>query len=227
MLFKLKFAWKRRRYVGTARNSPVASLYDQPAPRPSSDFFNSRLLVVDCEMTGLNPARDHLLSIGWVTVEHGRIFNASARHLLVHAESGAGASTMIHGLNDARIAGARSAATALLALCKQIPGSIVVFHHAPIDLAFLQKAAWDNFRCPLLFGYLDTMHIEKRRLHLQDKSLSLRLADCRQRYGLPSVLQHNALTDARATAELLLAQAAYLSGKGSLPLRELGLRCSG
>src|SRR5690606_10517593 len=198
----------------------------QPTPQPSTDFFDSRLLVVDCEMTGLNPVRDQLLSIGWVAIEQGRIVNASARHLLVHAESGAGASTMIHGLNDARIAGARSAATALLALCKQIPGCTLVFHHAPVDLAFLQKAASDNFRCPLLFSYLDTMHIEKRRLHLQGKSLSLRLSSCRQRYGLPAVLQHDALTDARATAELLLAQAAYLRNKHGLPLHELGLRCT-
>lgn len=227
MLFKLKFAWQRRRFGRMARNSPVAPIYEQITPKPSTDFFTSRLLVVDCEMTGLNPARDHLLSIGWIVIEHGLIINASARHLLVHAESGAGTSTMIHGLNDARIAGARSAATAMLALCKQIPGATLAFHHAPVDLAFLQKTAWDNFRCPLLFGYLDTMHIEKRRLQLQNRSLSLHLSGCRERYGFPPVLQHDALTDARATAELLLAQAAYLRNKNGLPLSELGLRCTG
>ncbi len=227
MVFKLKFAWQRRRFGRLARNSPVAPLYNQSAPQPSTDFFKSRLLVVDCEMTGLNPARDHLLSVGWVVIEHGLIINASARHLLVHAESGAGSSTMIHGLNDARIAGARSAATVMLTLCKQIPGATLVFHHAPVDLAFLQKTARDNFRCPLLFGYLDTMHIERRRLHLQNKSRSLQLSGCRERYGLPPVHQHDALTDACATAELLLAQAAYLRNRRGLPLAELGLRCSG
>jgi len=40
----------------------------------------------------------------------------------------------------------------------------------------------------------------------------LQLGLCRDRYGLPHSHAHNALSDAIATAELLIAQASALSG---------------
>jgi DNA polymerase-3 subunit epsilon len=127
---------------------------------------------------------------------------------------------------DSSIAGARSAAAVLILLIQQMQGAVLAFHHAPLDIRFLQKAAIENFRCPLLFPYIDTMEIEKRRLHIQGKTMGLRLSQCRERYGLGSTQQHNALADAQATAELLLAQASYLEKGHNLKLSELHIRCS-
>ncbi len=177
-------------------------------------------------MSGLDPNKNQLLSIGWVLIERGRIVNASAKHLLIHADRGAGESSKIHGLIDSSLAGASSVAAVLMLLMKQIPGTVLVFHHAPLDMRFLQKAAIENFRCPLLFSYVDTMLIEKQRIHLQGKTAGLRLAQCRDRYGLPAGSQHNALADAQATAELFLAQASYLGKQESLNLSDLSLSCS-
>ncbi len=178
-------------------------------------------------MSGLDIKKSQLLSIGWVAIEHGRIVNASARHQLIHADRGAGESSRIHGLLDSSLAGASSAASVLMLLIKQMQGAVLAFHHARLDIRFLQKAAIENFRCPLLFSYVDTMDIEKRRIHLQGKTRGLRLAQCRERYGLSSGSQHNALADAQATAELLLAQASYLDRRDSLKLSDLSIRCSG
>lgn len=227
MLYKLKYKYRQWRYRQKAQNSPLQPLYDEAPLQMSQDFMSTRFLVLDCEMSGLDPNKCQLLSIGWVVIENGRIINSTARHLLIHAERGAGDSSRIHGLLDSSIAGAKSAASVLMLLMKQIPGSVLVFHHAPLDVKFLQKATIDNFRCPLLFSYVDTMEIEKRRIHLQGKSMGLRLAQCRERYGLKSGGQHNALADAQATAELLLAQASYLSRKQSLNLSQLSLDCTG
>jgi DNA polymerase-3 subunit epsilon len=105
-------------------------------------------------------------------------------------------------------------------------GAVLAFHHAGLDIRFLQKAAIENFRCPMLFSYVDTMQIEKRRAHLQGKTRGLRLSQCREHYGLETGSQHNALADAMATAELLLAQAAYLDRSHKLKLSDLALRCS-
>jgi len=80
--------------------------------------------------------------------------------------------------------------------------------------------------CPLLFSYVDTMAIANKRIHLQGKALGLRLAQCRERYGLPAGSQHDALADAQATAELFLAQASYLGKQENLRLSELSLSCS-
>ena len=227
MFYKLHCRYRRRRFQQKAEGSPLQPLYQQPFIEASQLFSETRFLVLDAEMSGLDPKKNQLLSVGWVMIENGRIDNASAKHLLIHADRGAGDSSKIHGLHDSNLAGASSVASALLQLMKLMPGAVLVFHHASLDMKFLQKASMENFRCPLLFSYVDTMTIEKKRIHLQGKAMGLRLAQCRQRYGLPAGSQHDALADAQATAELFLAQASYLGKRESLRLSDLSLSCSG
>ena len=227
MLYSLKYLARRKRYQQKAAGTPVQPFYEQGFIKPSQLFTSTRFLVIDCEMSGLDVKTSQLLSIGWVMIEQGRIINASGRHQLIHAERGAGDSSIIHGLVDSNIAGASSAVSVLMLLIKQMQDAVLVFHHAKLDIKFLQKVALEHFRCPLLFPYLDTMIIEKHRSSLQGKTFGLRLAQCRQRYGLPSSTQHNALADAQATAELLLAQASYIGRPHNLKLSDLSLRCTG
>ena len=227
MLYNLLYRYQQYRYKQEADNTPLQPLYTAPIIAMSQKVADTRFLVLDCEMSGLDPKKCQLLSIGWVLIERGRIVNSSAKHLLIHAERGTGDSSKIHGLLDSNIAGANSVATVLMLLMKQMPGSVLVFHHAKLDMRFLQKATLEMFRCPLLFSYVDTMAIEQRRLHLQGKNDGLRLVQCRQRYGLPSGVQHNALADAQATAELFLAQVSYVGKPETLRLAQLSLSCTG
>jgi len=226
VFYKLQHRFQLWRFNQRAIGTPLQPLYEQPLINSSQSFAATRFMALDCEMSGLDTKSCQLLSIGWVMIEHGRIVNASAKHLLIHADRGAGDSSRIHGLLDSNIAGASSAASVLMLLAKQMQGAVLVFHHAPLDIRFLQKATIENFQCPLLFSYIDTMNIEKRRIHLQGKTRGLRLSQCRDRYGLTSSQQHNALADAQATAELLLAQASYLDSKHKLKLSDLCIRCS-
>lgn len=225
MFYRLNYTFRRWRYQKKSAGTPLQPLYEQPPFSLARSFSQTRFLVVDCEMSGLNVKRAELLSIGWVMIENGRISNSTARHLLVHSDKGAGESIKIHGLLDSNLAGAHSAAAVLMLLIRQMPGTVLVFHHAFLDIRFLQRAAWANFRCPMLFSYVDTMEIEKRRIESQGKPRGLRLNQCRQHYGLPPVTQHNALADAHATAELLLAQASYLTMNRELSLSRLSPHC--
>lgn len=226
MLYKLQFLLQRQRYAAAATRSPIAGLYQQRPADTGTSVDRVRFLVVDCEMSGLDARKHQLLSMGWVSIECLRVVNASGHHVLIYSEQDTGDSSVIHGLSDSRLAGASSAASALITLSKQVPDSILVFHHAPLDLQFMQQAARRYFRCPLLFSYIDTMEIEQQRYRNQQTNPGFRLAQCRERYGLPNSPQHNALADARATAELLLAQLQYLSGQGGTQLGELPLHCS-
>ncbi len=226
MLYKLSRKWQQWRFNKKAEGTPLQPLYQQPEISGSKLFMATRFLVLDCEMSGLDVKSCQLLSLGWVVIERGRIVNSSAKHLLIHADRGTGESSIIHGLLDSNLAGATSAAAVLMLLMNQIPGTVLVFHHASLDMRFLQKATIETFRCPLLFSYVDTMAIEKRRAALQGKVKGLRLAQCRERYGLLAGAQHNALADAQATAELFLAQVSYLGEQEKLKLSALPLRCS-
>jgi DNA polymerase-3 subunit epsilon len=227
VLYSLKYQLKQWRYRKKAAGTPLQSLYEHPPIDASQRVLETRFLAVDCEMSGLDASSNQLLSIGWVVIEHGRIVNAKSRHLLIQTERGAGDSSRIHGLHDSSLAGANSLAAVLMLLIEQMPGTVLVFHHAGLDTRFIQNAALETFRCPLLFSYLDTLLIEKRRLKLQGKMSGLRLAQCRQRYGLVSGGQHNALADAQATAELFLAQISYTGALNTLRLSDLGLHVAG
>ena len=226
MFCKLYCRYRHWRFHKQAVGTPVQPLYDQTLISDSQLFSSTRFLVLDCEMSGLDVKTSQLLSIGWVMIEQGRIVNASTKHQLIHADRGTGDSSRIHGLLDSHVAGATSVASVLMLLIKHMQGTVLVFHHAPLDIRFLQKAAIEHFHCPLLFTYVDTMHIEKRRVNMQGDTKGLRLSQCRDRYGLLSSSQHNALADAVATAELLLAQASYLDRGNTLKLSDLHLRCA-
>jgi DNA polymerase-3 subunit epsilon len=225
-LAKLQFHLQQLRYRRRASKTPLAPFYAAKFPNTSKTVALSRFLVIDCEMSGLNPNEHQLLSIAWIIIENGRIQCADRRHFLINAEGGAGESVLIHGLHDHMLAGGNSVVKALMLLVQEAKNSVLVFHHAPLDLEFLQRASRRHFHCPLLFPYIDTLAVEKKRLALQGRHGGLRLQQCRERYGLPATAQHNALSDARATAELFLAQVHYSGDVQSLPLSHLDLSCS-
>ena len=138
MLYKLSHRVQQWRFQQSAESTPLQALYQEPFIASSRLFKDTRFLVVDCEMSGLDPRKCQLLSIGWVIIENGRIVNSSARHLLIHADKGTGDSSRFLGLLDINVAGANSAATVLMFLMKPIPGAFLVFHHAALAIRFLQ-----------------------------------------------------------------------------------------
>jgi DNA polymerase-3 subunit epsilon len=83
-------------------------------------------------------------------------------------------------------------------------------------VSFLQRACrgWAGLAPP--FAVLDTMQIELGLRKRRDQPVQqgdLQLSRLRSDYGLPRYTAHNALIDALATAELLLAIAARLDQK--------------
>lgn len=226
MLSRLGYLYRRWRHAEAAARTPLKAMYQQTPVDPAAELAHTSFLVVDCEMNGLDPRSSELLSIGWVLIEKLRVVNRSGHQQLIHSGQQTGQSSTIHGIVDSDLAGAGSAAAAITRLCEQSPGRVLVFHHAPLDIRFLQRAAINNFRCPMLFSYIDTMEIEARRQRHHLAQNGLRLAECRTRYGLPNVAQHDALADALATAELLLAQLAHISDSANARLKELPLHYS-
>jgi DNA polymerase-3 subunit epsilon len=81
-----------------------------------------------------------------------------------------------------------------------------------MELGFL-KQSWLEHALPTFsLSWLDTLAIERSKANRAQQPIQdggFRLDACRERYGLPDYQGHDALTDALATAELLLAQIAY------------------
>jgi DNA polymerase-3 subunit epsilon len=179
------------------------------------------MIAADLETTGLDAANDQIVAIGWVQLDRGRIVMGSSRHVLIRPEQSVGASATIHELLDREVAGGESLGTGLEMLFEAARDRIWIFHHAGLDVAFLREACaqWSSVVPPFLV--LDTMRIEfqrRRRRETPVKQGDLQLGHLRQVYGLPRYTAHNALIDAVATAELLLAMAAQLEPGGELSL---------
>ena len=213
---------KRCKKLAGACSQPVLSAYlDAEAELDPNSVADTPLISVDLELTGLDVATNQIISIGWTLVDEGRIRIGSNRHLLISADQSVGGSAAIHELTDTEVAEGVDLVHGLEALFEDAAGRVWVFHHAGLDVAFLQKACreWAGFAPPC--RVLDTMQIEwglRKRRDLPVQQGDLQLSRLRGDYGLPRYTAHNALIDAFATAELLLAIAACLDRKKSLAL---------
>lgn len=200
------------RFRHRKRLQPGALMDDWQAPLPSgrADWQSLEFLVVDAEMSSLDPREGELLSLGWVTIRCGAIELASAAHRVLRASSSVGQSAVIHQLRDLDLVDGESPESALDALLHAACGKVLVFHNGRLDLAFLDPLACTYHGAPLLMPCVDTLKAEQRLLDRRGITPGvgdLTLAGCRARYGLRDHAAHNALGDALATAELLLAHA--------------------
>ncbi len=218
--------WRYRRRCSAisqqCARSDVAAYTAGCAALNVGKLVNTPLISVDLEMTGLDAAQNQIIAIGWTQMDHGRIRLASSRHILVSAEQSVGHSAAVHELMDKDVAGGVPLETGLESLFEAAKGRVWVFHHAALDVAFLRKAclAWAGVSMP--FMVVDTMLLEltlRKRRNLPIHHGDLQLVKLRANYNLPGYTAHNALIDACATAELLLAIADHMDTTESLNLR--------
>ncbi len=190
----------------------------------SQNALTQRYLVIDLELTGLDAKQHEIVSVAWVVIDNQCIKMSESKHLVNKDVKSLEQSPVYHGINDDTLAKGQSLTSILAQLSSHFSDCILVFHNAMLDWGFLKvalKSANINIQPKLI---LDTLHIEQKRLinHSSDiKQDDLTLSACRTRYELPSYHCHHALTDAQATAELLLAQCHQISRGKELRVGEL------
>lgn len=214
-----------------ARDPRLRAFYTASPPPGDTPLAAVPLLALDVETTGLDARRDEIVSIGLVPLDLDRVRASASRHWIVRPRRALAAeSVTLHGITHSQVAAAPDLATILDELLAALAGQVLVVHCRDIERAFLAAALRERIGEGLEFPVIDTMELEAR-LHRGKKPglldrlrrrppVSIRLADARARYGLPRYRPHHALTDALATAELLLAQVAHRFTPET-PLREL------
>ena len=213
---------KRCRSLAAQCSQPVLKRYLQDcAGLEINNIGNTPLISVDLELTGLDARSNRIISIGWTQIDQGRIQMSTNCHLLINSEQSVGSSAAIHELLDNEVAQGLELESGLEMLFEAAIGRGWVFHHASLDVAFLQQACinWAGLAPP--FIVLDTMRIElaqRKRREIPVQQGDLQLNRLRSDYHLPRYTAHDALIDAFATAELLLAIAARLDRNEPLNL---------
>lgn len=205
-----------------------------PFPPLGTDHTTLRLLAVDLETTGLDPAHDRIVSLGFVPVDGTSIVLGGASQAVVRGQDGdeqrgVGQSAAVHGLTDDEVAAGIELGDALDLLLQALTGRVLLAHHAAIEQGFLDVACRRVHGQPLPTLAVDTMALEHRLVTTgwqpgwdrEPPQGSLRLPAARERHGLPRYRSHDALTDAQACAELYLAQVAELGRGRPVTLRQL------
>jgi DNA polymerase-3 subunit epsilon len=169
--------------------------------------------ALDLETGGLDAKIDPVLAVGMVPVRAGRIRLREAYRTLVRPPERSGItpdSVQAHQLVWSDLQQAPSIEEVLPEIDRRIREGVLLVHHGALDVTVLRREfkraglAWPK---PVV---VDTMRLlfAKARLgspELARDQVALRLPLARAEHGLPDYQAHDALTDAVATAELLLA----------------------
>lgn len=186
---------------------------------------DSDFVVLDIETTGLNPKRDHIISLGAVRISQQTIRPANALLQVWQSPTSVGDSALVHGITDEQLLAGTVPEDALAELLNFAKGAQLVAHHAAIEQQFLRKACLEYHGKAHLFPFVDTLELEKQlvaRRHSLLKNDEYQLLACLQRHQLPAIKAHQAFEDAFGTAYLLLAQLAEFAADISLQrLRQL------
>ncbi|GAA59349.1 DNA polymerase III subunit epsilon [Pseudoalteromonas sp. BSi20652] len=213
--------WSTRyeQLINSTENKVLKNFYSSAFNQPLAAIKDVPFVAMDFETTGLNSKDDDIVSVGLIPFNFKRIYCKHSRHWVVqprrnlHEES-----IVIHGITHSEVDDAPDFNRIIDPLLEALSGKVVVVHYAAIERQFLNNALLLRLKEGIEFALVDTMEIERKALQAKHGILgklfntklgSLRLTHCRERYSLPVYKNHNALTDALATAELLQAQLSY------------------
>lgn len=201
---------QRLHLLNKVEDGPLKRYLSTPFAVKSLSLQQQPILSLDFETTGLNANSDQLLSIGFVELKQGQIDLSSCYHQVIKTKGQLSKNNVVvHQITDFEKDRGSELKQALDCLLTAMTGKVLLVHFSQIERQFLQQACFDLYgiRPPLLM--IDTLAISKRRFDMSDVGYDpskLRLSNLRQSYGLPNFRAHNALNDAIATAELLLAE---------------------
>lgn len=194
--------------------------YSRSLLDPDSPLGEVNFVALDFETTGLNPHKHDIVSIGLVPFTLQRIFLRDAGYWLVSPRKPlVEKSVVIHGITHSDIDEAPDLKRVLEDVLEAMAGRVAIAHFHRIEREFFDSALRARIGEGIRFPIIDTMQIEASFQQQENGGilnrlrgrhpLSIRLADSRRRYGLPSYPMHHALSDAVAAAELFQAQVAY------------------
>lgn len=216
--------YQLKRLIKDSKLNALQDHYQYLLSQLDSPISDIKLLALDIEMTGLDSKKDQMVSIGVIPIINAKIQPKLAQYKLIKIQGTVGQSAVIHGVLDRHLTDALPLQEVLQWLFEQCQDKVIVAHYASLDLQFLRQSLVGAARQSFSLFAIDTLLIDKKRELRKHQSLntsSLRLNACRERYNLPIYNAHNALTDALACAELLLAQLSKMGGIDKVTLQQL------
>lgn len=175
--------------------------------------------ALDLEMSGLDARRDRIVAVGMVPVRGGAVSVGRAFSSLVAGNGApAGKGVTVHHLLPAQLLGAPELVSVVDEIDRRLHDAVLVVHAGAVDLPFLLRAFRESDRSWPDPPIVDTVgllrrHLRDRLVHEPVETAPTGLGAARSALGLPPHDAHDALSDAIATAELLLVLAHHLGAR--------------
>jgi DNA polymerase-3 subunit epsilon len=219
-----KWFQRKPKHPSLESNEDLFLTFDQDQPIEKCEF-----VALDTELTGLNPRRNEIISIGAVRIKDMRIVVGENFHTYVRARKPSlKDSALIHRITSEQLDTAPGLEEVLPEFVEFCGAAVLVGHYLQLDLAFINKAAKrilggrlqnPDMDCAKLaqahLAYLNRAGV--KRISLDD---TFQLPKLALEYGLPLFVPHDALEDAMQTAYLFLFLAAKLRETGLATFRD-------
>jgi ATP-dependent DNA helicase DinG len=165
------------------------------------NMVNKRMVVIDLETTGNSAKRGHrIIQFAAVVIEKGKIIEEYSTFIQPHQQIPPFIEELT-GINENMLLGAPDFHEVANEIIHLLKDSIFVAHNVSFDLSFLQTelnhAVESSFKGPAL----DTVELARM---LFPTASSYKLAELSDELGINHHRPHQADSDARATAEILL-----------------------
>lgn len=187
-------------------------------------------VVFDTELSGLNPRKDFIVSIGAFKMTGGTVHAGGAFYRLIKPDGEMSKKSVeIHGITPDDLITAENIETVIPDFLEFIADSVLVGHFIHIDLRFmnasLKKLSLTHLSNPAvdthsLHEWLSENAPEFKK-HFRGTSLKTDLFSLAERYGVAVDIAHNALNDAFITAQLLQRFMCFFKSQGVTTLRDL------
>jgi DNA polymerase III subunit epsilon len=176
--------------------------------------------VVDLETTGGSAAGGSMITeVGAVKVRGGVVMGEFQTLVNPHAEIPAFIAVLT-GITNSMVSQAPPIESVLPAFLEFADGCVLVAHNAPFDVGFLRHFAEQQGRAWPAFEVLDTA-VLARRVITRDDAPNCKLASLARVFNASTTPNHRALSDARATVDVLHGLMERLGGLGVHTLEEL------
>jgi DNA polymerase-3 subunit epsilon len=198
------------------KDPPSCSLYrgasafrgpDAATPLQEADF-----VVFDTELTGLNPKRDSIVSIGAVRMRGGRILLGESFYRLVAPRTALTAeSVVIHEIMPAEAAGSPGIEALLPEFLEFCGEAVIAGYVASLDLAFVNREMKHLYGRGLRNRAIDACKLHQWTRKKEENACAFHgglpesneLYALAKKYHIPVQQAHNSLSDAFVTAQLL------------------------
>ncbi len=193
------------------REGAAAAFARAGRPRGATPWREARWCALDLELTGLDPREDHIIAVGAVAIEGGRVVLGESTYTLVStSRRSAHHAVLAHKLRVADLRDAPPVAAALEHVLERLTGRVPVFHAAAVERTFLSPLlAQRGVRLP---PAADTQALGRMWLRERDGRgpSGLSLSGLAARLGQATHPAHHALGDALTTAQAFIALASHL-----------------